>query len=414
MRLPENSIGISDIEAHRECARRASWGMRRHTAEGEQDDARTPEANVSGAVWARSYGSAIHAAIEATEDGYNDEDAVQQAWNRYGRFLEPQDLDLLRADLAIYRTRDFPNTRLVLAEEDIRIPLLDWNGEQIWFRAKVDRLYERLDEPGTFIHVDYKSSKWLRSQKDVHSDRQLWSSNWLIHEFFPECERLLQHYDQLRGGQLPTRKTDEQRAQIRGWLEAEVRKILADEDWQPDGLLKHSLNDWCPWCPILESCPVVPELTHYAAARIAALAPERPKLKMDGTPGKRTEPVPLDPAQIERYTAELPKAKLADKVLTRFVDQVNDLLREMPVERSAELGFELRPRTNNTFTPGALKELHQALLARGEGDRFYEIAKVTKVALEDNFAESEDLLNLALSLSESQASTPVVAARRAA
>jgi hypothetical protein len=411
--LPDNSIGISDIETHRECARKASWSMRRHTSKGEQDDANTPEADVSGAVWARGYGSAIHKAIEATEDGFDDEDAIQQAWNEYGRFLEPGDLDLLAADLAIYRTRDFPNTRLVLAEEDIRIPLLMWNGVQIFFRAKVDRLYERLDAPGTFIHVDYKSSKWLRSQKDVHSDRQLWSSNWLIHEFFPECERLLQHYDQLRGGQIPTRKSAEQREEIRAWLEAEVRKILADEEWQPDGLLRHHLNDWCPWCPILESCPVVPELTHYAAARIAALAPEQPKLKKDGTPGKRMEPVPLDPSQIERYTAELPKAKLADKVLTRFVDSVNDIIREMPAVRRATLGYELRNRVNSSFEPAALKELHEALIARGEGDRFYELVKVTKVALEENFAESEELLNMALQLAESRAGTPAVTAMRA-
>jgi hypothetical protein len=414
MQLPDDSIGISDIETYRECARKASYGMRRHTGRGEQSDRRTPEADVSGAVWARSYGSAIHKVIEAKEDGWKDEDAIQQAWNEYGRFLEPADLDLLRDDLAIFKTRDFPNTRLVLAEEDIRVPLLVHEGVQIYFRAKVDRLYERLDVPGTFLHADYKSSKWLKSAQDVHNDRQLWSTNWAVHEFFPECERLLQHYDQLRGGQIPTRKTDEQRVQIRDWLEKQVRSILADENWQPDGLLPHSLNQWCPWCPILESCTVVGELTDYAATRIAALAPERPKKKADGSDSKVMEAVPLDPANIERYTAELSKAKLADKVLTRFVDSVNEILREMPAAQRADLGFELRNRNNNVFSAQAAQTLHEALIARGEGDRFYEIVRLTKAGLEENLAESESLLAEALALSERRAGTPSVVARKAA
>lgn len=414
MQLPDNSIGISDIETHRECPRKASYGMRRHTGRGSQDDSNTPESDIAGAVWARGYGSAIHKAIEATEDGFADEAAVQQAWNEFGRFLEPADLDLLRSDMEIYRTRDFPRTRLVLAEEDIRVPLLVHEGVQIYFRAKVDRLYELLDAPGTFLHIDYKSSKWLKSEKEVHSDRQLWSSNWLIHEFFPECERLIQHYDQLRGGQVPTRKSDEQRVQIRDWLEKEVRAILADEDWQPDGLLRHKLNQWCPWCPLLEGCPVVGEITHYTAARIAVLAPERPKQKADGSDSKVMEAVPLDPAQIEMYTAELSKAKLAAKVLDRFVESVNGILREMPAAERAALGFELRNRNNNVFSAQAAKTLHEALIARGEGDRFYEIVSLTKTGLEKNLAESEQLLADALALSERRAGTPSVVAMRAA
>jgi hypothetical protein len=50
-------------------------------------------------------------------------------------------------------------------------------------------------------------------------------------------------------------------------------KIEAD-DYHDDGLLPWRFNEWCPWCPILESCGVVEHVTDYALTRIAALAPE--------------------------------------------------------------------------------------------------------------------------------------------
>jgi hypothetical protein len=407
LQLPDNSIGISDIEAYRECARRMSFGMRRHTGPGEQDDSRTPEAAVSGAVWARGYGSAVHELLHEVEDGWDDDSAVQRAWNRYGRYLEPEDIDLLRDDLAIYRNRDLPNTRLVVAEEDLRVPLLIHNGEQIYFRCRLDRLYERLDAPGTYVHIDYKSSKWAKSAAEVQSDRQLWSYNWAIHEYFPECDRLVQIYDQLRYGQETTRKTDDQRRQIRDWLVAQVTTILEDRDWQPDGLLVPTFNEWCPWCPIMESCPVVPQLTTWAATRIATLAPERPKLKQDGTESKRMEKVPLDPAMIEQYTAELAKSIRAVQVLERYNEQVKALLRDMPADERQALGFDLRHRANTAFTSEAARMLHDRL-----GDRFYELVKLTKTAIEEQLVESPELRAWALALAEPRASTPLIVARK--
>jgi hypothetical protein len=112
MNLPNDSIGISDILSYRECPRRMSYGMRRHTGQGTQSDDRTPEAG----SWATVYGSAIHEAIAATEDGYDDEAAIKQTWKVYGSKLMPSDLDLLRRDLETYHSRDFPNTRTVASE----------------------------------------------------------------------------------------------------------------------------------------------------------------------------------------------------------------------------------------------------------------------------------------------------------
>jgi hypothetical protein len=47
-----------------------------------------------------------------------------------------------------------------------------------------------------------------QDQKEVHEDRQLWLTNLIVHEVYPECETLVQAYDQLNFGVLTTRKNE--------------------------------------------------------------------------------------------------------------------------------------------------------------------------------------------------------------
>lgn len=376
-----------------------SYGMRRHVGRGQQSDQRTPEA------WspATAYGSAIHHAIQATEDGYDDAGAVQQAWNEWGAHLNPEDLEMLHQDIATYRQRDFPNTRLIASEDEYRVPLFEHNGEQIFFRFKLDRLVERLDAPGVFLHVDYKSSSHPKSELEVHSDRQMWAYNWGIHEVFPEVDQLHQFYDQLKFGQVPTRKSAAQRLQIRDWMIARITAILEDDDYGDDGLLRPTYNQWCPWCPIMESCAVVPQLTDFALTRIAALAPQRPKKKKDGTDSKKMENVPLDPARLGEYVKQLEKSKRARQVIERFEKAVKEIIRDLPEQDRAKLGYKLQTRNNNTFPPRAAEALHEAL-----GERFYELVTITQAGLERNIVEDDDLLAWALGLAEKEAGTPAV------
>ena len=384
MKLPLNAIGITDVLAYRDCPRRMSYGMRRHTGVGQQSDERTPEAG----SWATAYGSAIHDAIQAVEDGYSPENAIQVAWNHHGHALEPGDIDLLRADLETYMRRDFPGTLTRASEDEFRVPLLEHEGETIYFRFKLDRLYERADAPGVFIHVDYKSSKHPKSEKEVHEDLQLWSYNFGIHEVFPECEELHQFYDQLRYGQVPTRKSAAQREQIREWLQRQVIAILEDDDVRVDGLYKPRKNRWCRWCPIMESCPVVDELTEFGLVEIASAAPQE---KIG-----RKKVVQLAEEALPTYAAQLDDVREAIGVLERFRDAVTALVKEMPEDRRRELGFETRERTNQVFS----REAALALLERLGPDRFAEIAKITKSGLESNLAEDPELLAWALQLAE--------------
>src|SRR4051812_43305930 len=124
MQLPDDAVGITDLIAYRDCPRRMSYGLRRHTGKAQQSDERTPEAG----SYATAYGSAIHDAIQALEDGYDVEAAIQVAWNQWGSWLEPGDVDLLRHDLEVYLQRDFPNTRTIAAEDEFRIPLFVHQG----------------------------------------------------------------------------------------------------------------------------------------------------------------------------------------------------------------------------------------------------------------------------------------------
>lgn len=401
MKLPENSIGISDILAYRDCPRRFSYGMKRHTGQGSQSDTRTPEAYVY-------YGSALHLVLEELEDGTSVEDAITKAVKAYPTVLDPTGLKILREDLEKYRERDFPNTRTLASEDEFRVPLfITPDGTQIYFRFKLDRLYERTDSPGTFIHVDYKTSRWPKSEKEVHEDLQMWAYNWAIHEYWPDCNELIQVYDQLRAGQITTVKSDEQRGEIRQFLIEHAKAILADEDFQDDGLLAARFNQWCPWCPILESCPVVAELSDWSLIRIASLATQRAKLKKDGTPSKRLETVPLDEGRLQEYIEEMERVKRARQVLERFETAVRQLVVDLPDARRQEAGYEIRERSNTVFSPTAAQALHEAL-----GERFYTVAKLTKTGIENGLADQPDVRDWALGLAEREVGSATVVRRK--
>lgn len=344
MKLPDDSIGVTDVRSYRECPRRFEFGMRRHTEAGEHPEATTT---------ANAYGSAIHEAVAfAEQHEASDEQAIQAGFDQYAAWLEPEDLQRMKDDMATYRARDYTGVRTVAVEKELRAPLFVHNGVQIFFRAKLDRVYQRLDNPSVFVHVDYKSSRHPMTDAEVHSDVQMWAYNWLIHEHWPECTTLVQVYDQLRFGAVPTRKSDEQRALIKEWLVAEVIAVLNDD------VLAPKINDWCAWCAIAESCPAVKQATEWTAAKIAALGPAK------------------DAPSLEPYVEMLTDVAQARKLLERYEESVRDVLKTMPDAKRAELGYEMRQRSATVWTPDSLRAVHDVL-----GDDFYNLVKVTKTAV---------------------------------
>ncbi len=204
MKLPDSSVGISDILQYRDCPARFAFGMRRHVElperlqiePGERDE--PPEAT----NWTNAYGSAVHEAIHHVEQGDTHTAAIDKALLKYGIYLNPQDIALLREDLEVYERRRPLGVTLVGSEMELRVPLFeDEEHGLIYFRFRLDVLHRLIANPDVFLHRDYKSSKWQKSASEVHEDPQLWSYNWAIHDFLPECKTLLQTYDQLKFGE---------------------------------------------------------------------------------------------------------------------------------------------------------------------------------------------------------------------
>lgn len=375
MKLPNNEIGISDILQWRDCPARFTFGMRRHEETGAPPESWSPS---------NAYGSAIHDCIHALDQGATHDEAVQAAFARYSNWLEPGDLSRLYEDMKVYEERDVLGVRTIVAEEDLRFPLFVYKGEQIYFRFRLDRLYQRIDDDSKFIAVDYKSSKWVKSADEVDEDLQMWAYNVGIHEIYPECDDLLQIYEQLIFGQEFTRKNDAQRQEMKRWLIAAVTAIIEDDELAP------KFNEWCPWCPLKMDCSVVQyELTAWAQARIAAIAPRKPKMKKDGTPGKQMGKPELDPARFNEYVDLLPDVRRARQVLEAFEEAVKAAMKEIPdtsltelKSREAPKGYRKDTRSRRTFTPTALQKIYEEL-----GADFFHMASLSNAAIERHYGK---------------------------
>lgn len=365
MQLPNDSIGISDVLAWMDCPRRMSFSMKRWTEAGEPPEAAT---NPSTA-----YGSCFHDMVEAAErHGLSDEQALQVAFDRWGGFLQVEDMKRLEKDLAIYRSRDVVGVETILNEGEIRVPLMERDGKLIYFRGKIDRLYRFRANPSVWLHKDFKSSAWRKTWKEVQEDPQMWVYNWALHEYYPEIGRLLQQYDQLNYGIEPTEKTPEKRIEIATWLRRQVTAILNDEDFDPrDGLLQPKFNEWCPWCSCMEDCKVIPQLTDYAQRRIALLSPHVVSVAKLG----------LDATGIETYVKQLDNTGTAKKTLDTFEKSVKSLLRNLPDSERLLLGWKVSPRSEDKWDEEAIREVHKIL---GDND-FYRLVGFTKSKLNSLF-----------------------------
>jgi hypothetical protein len=377
VKLPDNSIGINDLIDWIECPRRMSYKMKRWLESGEP-----PEAAVNPT---KMFGAAIHDAIEHIEEsGCSNDEAIQFLLANGHRWIDEEVVREMREHLDIYRTRSpGPEWETVMNEGEIRVPFFRYAGEWIYLRGRIDRLYRHRTQPGRFRLRDFKSSRWERSQADVDKDWQMSSYDLMLREFMPEIDDLEIIYDQLRYGERPTSRTRKQRREFRELLEWKIVALLEDDETGPDGLGVPSFNQWCPWCPIMESCAVIPHLTSYAQAEIARLAPG------DGASS-------LDPANFDLYVAELAKVNTAQKVLERFEKTVKARLLQMPASERESYGWKLSQRTFDVFSAEALRAAHSVL-----GDEeFYAIVSMSKTALTSSVGEDKDRLNLILGMAD--------------
>lgn len=392
MQLPSNEIGISDILQYRDCPERMAYGMRRHVElperfalyPGEKDD--PPESQTPQTA----YGSAIHDMLAKIEKdpGMTDEEAIDQVWPRWQHWLEPEDIPRFRADLQAYRKRSQLGWRVVAVELDMRVPLFVHNGVQIYFRFKIDILHQHMQNPGLFLMRDYKSSQWKKSEEEIHKDLQQWAYNFGVHEQFPECERLIQIYDELRYGETETGKSPQERVEIKDWLIRQVKAILNDDTLAP------TQNEWCAWCPLVADCRETVRATTHWKNRLAAIAPEEKVgrkiiVKLDDTHG------------YDYYIELLPKAKQTLKMLERFVKTVEGTLLDMPTSQREAYGFTTYTKKMPRFSAAALQQIHRMF-----GPAFYQVASVSKTAVERFYGAKADEVEEVMALAERIESAP--------
>lgn len=388
MQLPNDEIGISDIIQYRACPQQFAFGMRRWTElperfqlyPGERDN--PPEAE----SYATAYGSCVHRVIQyVDETDCSDDDAIDQAWTEYQHWLEPDDLPRMARDLETWHARRVTGFRLVGAELEFRIPLFKWEGRWIYFRGKIDAVYQHLQNPSYFFTRDYKSSRWPKSEEEVHKDLQQWAYNFAIHEEFPECETLIQVYDQLRFGEIPTRKTPEQRKTIKVWLIRQITAILRDN------ILKPTMNDMCHFCDLVTDCRVTHRSVDYWKNRLAALAPEKKV-------GRKIVVQLTEGIGFEEYTEVLAKMKVVAKMFERYISTVEGTLKEMPSDERELLGYTLgNPRRLDKWDTDALRRLHDEL-----GDDFFHLIRMTKTDINAFFGEDSETAQRILAMSHKE------------
>jgi len=370
MQLPDDQIGISDILEWRRCPARFAHAMRRHvelppelSLEPGELDSPTEDTNENNA-----YGSAIHEAIGLVErEAVSDDEAIRRTFPHFARYLNPEDLELLREDLKTYHHRRPLGVTLVASERDLRVPLFFHEDRQVYFRFRLDVLYRLAGNRSVFVMRDYKSSKWRKTDAEVHSDLQQWAYNWAVHEYFPECTRLIQVYDQLRFGEVTTSKNDQQRAQMKAWLIENVTAVLADER------LKPTANEFCRFCPLVVTCRETQRLTREWRGRLAMMAP----LTRDGR--KLRVAFDADAGELEHIIShDLPRMIEARKHLEHVEQQLKEIVAQMPQAARTLAGWEVRERHTRTIAPEGLREIHGLL-----GDDFYRIIGLPMARLEE-------------------------------
>lgn len=393
MRLPGNEVGISDILGYRACPQEFAFGMRRHVElperfalyPGERDEPPEHES------YASAYGHAVHEAVELIENtDCADEFAIQTIMQKYTHWLEPADRDRMSADIEVWHKRRVTGFRLVGTELELKMPLFEHDGKMVYFRARVDVLYQHLVNPGYFYSRDYKSSRFAKTKAQVDADIQQWAYNTVIHYNYPECETLIQGYDQFRYGLIPTRKSDAQRETMRRWLIDQVKAILADDTLAP------KRNDMCQFCPIMMDCRETHRSADYWVNRLGALAP----VKKDG----RKLVMELQPEVFgyEVYVDLLPKAKEAVKVLAKYIETVEGDLKEMDEGRREEFGYGLtKPKSLTRWGADAKRAIFERF-----GDQAMHVFSLSQTDVDSMFGKDSEEATWIRELADRQDGSP--------
>lgn len=312
------------------------------------------------------YGRAIHAALFEMEDkGMTPEDALKSVWPTQ---LGPAEFSRALDDLNRYMERGGALTTLnTLAQERWLSAVLyvDEKYGPVSFGGVIDLL--SLDDEMALHVTDYKSGFTIPTKEAVAKDSQMKGYAWLASQAWDqlgleEKPRVLVRLDAIRWREIVHEFTPRELDDWALWAEAQARTILRDEAANP------VLNPGCGYCPIRMDCKAFKRLP----GKGVTLAERQHVQGLDQMITWRTE------------------AKQAMKQLDSAVKEVEGILRgRIQAEGGAvEIDGAVYIERPVEWTEYELAELHSRL-----GDGFYEVASVSKKAIEDYLARRGERLH---------------------
>jgi len=325
MKLPQNSLGVSDAGQWHDCPKLFLRNMQRHTKlKGAPD----PQL-VAHSSHPLNYGSAMHEAalaIVKDPDIYPD-DAVDVAWKKWSPYLKPEHHAEMKTDVItmIERSKEALDTLdLVAAEEDWKVPVFvgsetegdEVEGEWYYYRFRVDALYRRKDDPSHYVIRDFKSTRRQKFQSDIDEDIQFTGYDFGVRAMLGDgVAKVTIWYDQVKHYEIFSSRDENDRQAFQEYMESTIKAILATPTEEVMDTFK--LNEWCSWCPLLDKCGVIGYANDLALADIA--------LNRGENPAKVSKAVDLP-----QYVKDYERAKQATRALKEYMDRMSSWLKDNP------------------------------------------------------------------------------------
>lgn len=151
--------------------------------------------------------------------------------------------------MVLSRVNNFANGEILTIEDRFRVS----TDEGVMLIGAMDKV-EALSED-TVLVVDYKTSKYFETSAELKSDIQLSVYDVVASIKYPEYKRIILSLDYLRGDQVFTYRTSEERRGFLDYMLAIYKEMLKleKEDCAP------MLNDMCNWCDFTDNCTAYQE-----------------------------------------------------------------------------------------------------------------------------------------------------------
>jgi len=151
--------------------------------------------------------------------------------------------------MVLSRVNNFANGEILTIEDRFKVT----TNEGVMLMGAMDKV-EALSED-TILVTDYKTSKYFETTAELKADIQLSVYDVVASIKYPEYKRIILSLDYLRGDQVFTYRTLEERQGFLEYMLAIYKEMLKlkKEDCPP------TLNDMCSWCDFTDNCSAYQE-----------------------------------------------------------------------------------------------------------------------------------------------------------